>query len=87
VEQILIGCGLAQADYSIGGGRTFHFPRVVSVVMGPPTLVYIRILPGQIPDDFTAHTRAIAYNLGVTDVRVIPQEPSLIRLELLPEAN
>ena len=85
VEQVLIGCGLTQADYSIGGGRVFHFPQVVSVVMGAPIRVNIRILPGQMPDDFAAHTRAIAYNLGVADVRVVPQGPFLIRLELLPK--
>jgi hypothetical protein len=87
VEQVLIGCGLSQSDFSIGGGRVFHFPEVISVTAGPPMSLDIRILPGQMPDDLTAHTRRIAYNLGVADVRVVPLGPYLVRLELLPEPD
>jgi hypothetical protein len=84
VTDIMVGCGLVQTDYSIGGGRMLHLPQVVSVVAGPPVGLDIRILPGQTPDDFVAHARVIAYNLGVAEVRVVPLGPSLIRLELLP---
>lgn len=83
VEDILVGCGLSQADFSIAAGRVFHIPRVVSVVPGPPVGLKIRMLPGQIPDDFAAHARRLAYNLDVADVRVIPLGPQLIRLELV----
>ena len=51
---------------------------------GPPEGLHIRILPGQSPEDFSAHTPAIAYDLGVAEVRVVPLGPSQIRLELLP---
>ncbi|MGH3694811.1 MAG: hypothetical protein ACRDRX_12630 [Pseudonocardiaceae bacterium] len=44
----------------------------------------VRILPGQLPEDFAAPAEAIAYDLEVSDVRVIPLVPCLIRLELLP---
>ncbi len=71
-----------QADYSIGGGRFVHIPHVVSVVTGPTVGLGIRMLPGQTPDDFTAQATAIAYNLGVAEVRVIPLGSSLIRLNL-----
>lgn len=37
----------------------------------------IRMLLGQTPDDFTAQATAIAYNLGVAEVRVIPLGSSL----------
>jgi hypothetical protein len=83
VQDIIIGCGLTQFGYSIGGSRILRAPPVVSVVAGPPVGVDILILPGQMPDHFAVHAPAIAYNLGVTEVRVVPLEPSRIRLELL----
>lgn len=87
VQDIIAGRGLTQAYYSIGGGRGWHVPQVVLVVDGPPVGLNIRTLPGQTPDDFVAHAPAIAYNLGVAEVRVVPRGPSLIRLELLPETG
>jgi hypothetical protein len=51
VQDILVGCGLSQADYSIVGGRIFHIPHVVSVIRGPPVGLDICILPGQMCDD------------------------------------
>ncbi|MBV8993177.1 MAG: hypothetical protein JO287_05635 [Pseudonocardiales bacterium] len=85
VQDILVGCGLFQADFSIGGGRVFHIPQVVSVLPGPPLGLNIRMLPGQMPDDFAAHARRIAYNLDVAEVCVIPLGSYLIRLELVPK--
>lgn len=84
VEEIIAGLGLAQNDYSIAGGRIVHIPEVVSVDPGPPERVNIRILPGQSPDDFSAHALTIAYDLDTAQVRVSPLGPFLIRLELLP---
>jgi len=86
VQDIIVGLGLTQADYSMGGGRTLHIPEVVSVTERPVGLD-IRMLPGQIPDDFAAHAKRFAYNLGVSEVRVVPLGPSLIRLILVPKAN
>jgi Domain of unknown function (DUF1918) len=84
VEEIIAGLGLSQSDFSIAGGRVFHIPQVVSVDPGPPMRLDIRILPGQSPDDFSAHAASIAYDLGMAEVRVVPLGPSAIRLELLP---
>lgn len=84
LQEIIAGRGLIQADYSIGGGRCVHAPQVISVATGPPMRLDIEILPGQTPDDFAAHASAIAYNLGVGEVRVIPLTPFVIGLELLP---
>jgi len=84
VEEIIAGLGLIQSDSSIGSGRVFHVPHVVSVDPGPPVGLDIRILPGQSPDDFSAHAAAIAYDLGMAEVRILPLGPSAIRLELLP---
>ncbi|MDQ3764783.1 MAG: hypothetical protein M3460_25635 [Actinomycetota bacterium] len=87
VEDILVGRGLAKPYYSIGGGRSLRVPQVVSVVDGPPVGVEIQMLPGQTPDDFAAHASAIAYNLGVAEVRVVSVAPSLVRLELIPRSG
>jgi hypothetical protein len=84
LEDILRGRGLTQPYYSMVGGRGLHVPHVVSVVDGPPVGLEIQMLPGQTPDDFAAHAPAIAYNLGVAAVQVVPLGPSMIRLELLP---
>jgi hypothetical protein len=84
VQDIIAGLGLTQAGSSVGGGRTTHIPQVISVADGPPVGLTIRMLPGQMPEDFAAHARAFAYNLGVAHVRVVPLGPSRIRLDLLP---
>lgn len=83
VQDILVGCELSQSDFSIAGGRVFHIPQVISVVPGPPVGLTIRMLHGQIPDDYAAQAKRIAYNLDVADVLVIPLSPGLIRLELV----
>ena len=83
VQDILVGVGLGRTDFSTGGGRVIRGPDVISMTAGPPVQLRIRILPGQTPDDFIAQASAIAYGLGVADVRVVPLSPSLIRLDLL----
>lgn len=83
-QDVIAGLGLTHTDFSIAAGRVIRIPEVVSVAAGPPVGLHIRILPGQTPDDFAAHTPAIAYNLDVAEVRVVPLGPSLIRLDLLP---
>jgi hypothetical protein len=72
VQDIIAGLGLTQMDFSIGGGRVVHVPKVVSMAAGPPVGLDIKILPGQSPEDFSAHERTIAYDLGVAEVRVVP---------------
>ena len=34
VQDVLVGCGLSQDDYSVGGGRTFHIPQKLSASHG-----------------------------------------------------
>jgi hypothetical protein len=87
VQDILAGRGLTQMAFSISGGRTVYVPRVIVVIDGPVVKLDISTLPGQTPDDFAKHASAIAYNLGVAEVRVVPLGPSLIRLELLDETK
>jgi hypothetical protein len=83
VGKILIGCGLIQIGESISGGKNYYVPKV-EVVDGSQKRLNIHILPGQGPDDFEAKARTIAYNLGMTEVKVIGLEPYLIQLVLVP---
>ena len=83
VQDILAGCDLIQSDYSIAAGRVVHIPQVMSVTTGPPVQLTIRILPGQMPQDFTAKAPVIAYHLGMAQVKIIPLQPPFIRLDLL----
>lgn len=84
MQDIITGLGLTHTDFSIGGGRTVHVPEVVSVAAGPPVEVDIEILPGQSPEDFSAHERTFEYDLDMAKVQVIPLGPDRIRLELVP---
>jgi hypothetical protein len=87
VQDVIAGVGLTDTDFSIGGGRSIRVPQVVSITAGPPVGLHIRLLPGQTPNNFTTRAPAIAYHLGVAEVRVVPLWPSLIRLDLLPETS
>jgi Domain of unknown function (DUF1918) len=44
----------------------------------------VRNDPGGVVYRVSAHAEAIAYDLGMAEVRVVPLVPSAIRLELLP---
>ena len=84
VQDIIVGLGLTQADFSLGGGRTVHIPEVISVAEKPMRFT-IRTLPGQIPDDFVKAAPRIAYALDVAEVHVDELGPSLIQLRLVPK--
>jgi len=85
VQDSLVRCGLRRIEYSIAGSERVHCPRVVSADAGPPGWVQIDLLAGQSAEDFAAHASAIAYGLGVAEVKVVTLGPSLIRLHLLPD--
>jgi AraC-like DNA-binding protein len=87
VQDIIIECGLTQTHFSLSGGCALRIPEVVSVIGGPLVGLTIRTLPGQTPDHFAAHAQEIAYHLGIAEVRVVPIESSIIRLDLLPKPD
>jgi hypothetical protein len=82
VQDSLVRCGLSRTDHRIAGSETVHSPRVVSADAGPPGWVQIDLLAGQSAEDFTAHASAIAQDLGVPEVWIVPLGRSRIRLEL-----
>ncbi len=83
VRRFFVGRGLTQTYHTVAAGRVVHVPQVISVT-GPPIGLDIRMLPGQAPEDFAKHAPAMAYHFSAAEVRVVPLEPSRIRLELLP---
>jgi hypothetical protein len=58
-------------------------PTVHSVDMGPPVTLLVRMLPGQIADDFQAQEERLATALGVSAVHIEPYDPGWIRVTLL----
>jgi hypothetical protein len=82
VQDSLVRCGLSRTEHRIAGSETVHCPRVVSADAGPPGWVQIDLLAGQSAEDFAVHASAIAHDLGVPEVWVIPLGRSCIRLEL-----
>ena len=64
---------------------------MLSISHGPAVSLDIRMFPGQTPKDFAAHASAMAYDLGVAEVRVVGLETPLIGLQLwakpIHEAN
>jgi hypothetical protein len=87
VEDIVVGCGLTQADCSIGSGGVVHTPQVISVRCGPTLVGIFSSFPVRHPATLFAHAPAIAQALGVASIRVVVLGSSLIRLELLPRAQ
>lgn len=84
VEDIIVGLGLTQTNFSASGGDTLHVPQVVSVSAGPLKRLDVSLLPGQTLDDFVVHAPTIAHELGMAEVRIVSRNPSLIRFELVP---
>lgn len=82
VRDSLARCGLARTEHTVGGSEVVHTPRVVSADAGPPGWVQIDLLPGQSAQDVVVHAPAIAQDLGLPQVWVVPLGPSRIRLEL-----
>jgi hypothetical protein len=80
VQDSLVRCGLSRTEHTVAG--RVHCPRVVSAHAGPPGWVQIDLLAGQSAEDFAAHASAIAHELGVPEVWVVPLGLSRIRLEL-----
>jgi hypothetical protein len=82
VQDSLVRCGLSRTEHTLAGSETVHSPRVVSADPGPSGWVQIDLLAGQSAEDFASHASAIAQDLGVSEVWVVPLGRSCIRLEL-----
>jgi S-DNA-T family DNA segregation ATPase FtsK/SpoIIIE len=77
-----IGAGLSRVAYA-GAGPTDSTPKVVYVVLGPPTILTVQLLPAQVAGDFRAVADRLAGPFGAEAVRIRPDGPQHIRVELL----
>jgi hypothetical protein len=82
-QEVFAGLGLVTGQSSIAVGQTVSIPHVIQVHHGPPVSLIVRILPGQVAEDFAERSGRIAQNMGVARVRVVSLGPAMIRLELL----
>lgn len=60
-------------------------PQVESVDPGPPVTLLVRMLPGQVIDDFAAEAHRIAAGMDVPAVRVAPCGHGFIEVILLAD--
>jgi S-DNA-T family DNA segregation ATPase FtsK/SpoIIIE len=58
-------------------------PRVQSVDPGPPVTLLVRMLPGQLVEDFQTQAHRIAAGMDVPMVRITPCGHGLIKVALL----
>lgn len=82
-SQVCEHLGLCRS-VQVPAGTTITTPRLVGVdTTGEHLVLIVRLLPGQIPADFTAHAEHIAPALGVPLIRITPRGLGWIRVELL----
>lgn len=77
-----IGAGLAHVVQA-AAGPTESVPRIVHVVLGPPTILTVELLPGQVLADVRGVAHRLAGPLGATALRIETQGLRHVRIELL----
>jgi DNA segregation ATPase FtsK/SpoIIIE, S-DNA-T family len=77
------GIGLAHRTTSAGRIPVLVVPQVQLVEPGPPVSLLVRVLPGQIVDDFQAQAHRIAASMDVPMVHITPYGHGLIKVALL----
>jgi hypothetical protein len=77
--------GIDLAHHTVTAGRLplMVAPQVQSVDPGPPVTLLVRVLPGQVVDDFQAQAHRIAAGMDVPMVRITPYGHGLINVALL----
>lgn len=81
-------CRYAKAGVKVeaAAGPTFRVPRVGGVVVGPPVVVTVEMLPGQVPADLEEPARRLADALGARGPRLERIGGRWIRL-VLPDPD
>lgn len=76
------GAGVAMTVDTATGGTVVP-PRIVHVVLGPPTVLTVRLLPGQVVADLRRVAYRVAGHLGAGTLRVTAQGVDHARVELV----
>jgi len=74
------GAHLSQPSWNAGGTNHTVAPQVHSVEPGPPVTLLVRMLPGQVVDDFQAEAHRIAAGMEVPMVRIVPFDTGWIKV-------
>jgi hypothetical protein len=77
------GAGLAHHSVNPAGMAYTAAPEVHWVESGPPLTLVVRMLPGQVADDYRAQAHRLAEGMGVPMVRVSSDRHGWIRVALL----
>jgi hypothetical protein len=77
------GANLAHRSVTAGGLPCTSTPLVCSADPGPPVTLVVRMLPGQVVDDFQAQAHRIAEGMGVPMVRITHYGHGWIKVVLL----
>ncbi|MDQ4104277.1 MAG: FtsK/SpoIIIE domain-containing protein [Actinomycetota bacterium] len=77
------GTNLVHRTLTAGGIPHTAAPRVHSVEPGPPVTLLVRMLPGQVMDDFRAQAHRIAEGMGVPMIRIAHADHGWIKVVLL----
>lgn len=64
-------------------GPTITTPQIVDVTLGPPTILMVQLLPGQLRTDVTACARRLSEGMGVPALRVEQRGHHYVRVTLL----
>jgi hypothetical protein len=82
-QDTALGAGLVRRTESAAGIPHVSMPELVRVDVGPPVTLVVRMLPGQLIDDYRKQAHRIAEGMGVAMVRVSPGHIGWVRLGLL----
>jgi S-DNA-T family DNA segregation ATPase FtsK/SpoIIIE len=77
------GSNLVHHGVTAAGIPNTAVPRVISVDPGPPLTLNVRMLPGQVIDDYRAQAHRLAEGMGVPMVRVSTPDHGMLRVALL----
>ncbi len=77
------GTHLSHPSRTAAGIHHIVAPRVRSVDPGPPVTLLVRMLPGQVVEDFEAESHRLAEGMRVPMVRIVPRDAGWIQVLLL----
>ncbi|MBJ7452924.1 MAG: hypothetical protein JHC71_12705, partial [Blastococcus sp.] len=77
-----IGAGLGREIGTVSGPTT-STPRLVHVALGPPTVLLVELMPGQLAADVLAAAGRLAPHLGARSLRVGPHSHRHVLVQLL----
>lgn len=76
------GAGIGREVATVTGG-TLTTPRIVDVTLGPPTVLLVALLPGQVLADLLTAAPRLAPHLGAVSLRLSPAGLRHVRVQLL----